>query len=117
MVKCLLAFMDFCYLVRRNAITSETLVEIQNALAKFHHHCDIFIQTGVHVDISLPRQHAAKHYLCSICLFGSPNGLCSSIMESKHIKAVKELWQRSSQYHALVQMLHTNSRMDKMAFA
>jgi hypothetical protein len=109
--------MDFCYLVRRNAITSETLVEIQMALTKFHHYRNIFIQTGVRVDISLPRQHAATHYLRSICLFGSPNGLCSSIMESKHIKAVKEPWRRSSRYHALVQMLRTNSRMDKMAFA
>ncbi|KAH9177891.1 hypothetical protein EDB89DRAFT_1809670, partial [Lactarius sanguifluus] len=48
-------------------------------------------------------------------LFGSPNGLCSSITESKHIKAVKEPWRRSSRYHALVQMLRTLSRLDKMA--
>jgi hypothetical protein len=109
--------MDFCYLVRRNALTSDMLRAIEETLAQFHHHRDIFIQSGVRVDISLPRQHALKHYPRSIRLFGSPNGLCSSMTESKHIKAVKEPWRRSSRYKALVQMLRTNSRMDKMAFA
>ena len=109
--------MDFCYLVRRNAVTSDMLHAIEETLAQFHHHRDIFIQSGVRIDISLPRQHALKHYPRSIRLFGSPNGLCSSMTESKHIKAVKEPWRRSSRYKALVQMLRTNSRMDKMAFA
>ena len=48
------------------------------------------------------------------CLFGSHNRLCSSITESKHIKAVKEPWRRSSWYHALSQMLQTLVRIDKM---
>ena len=109
--------MNFCYLVRRNAITSDTLREIENTLAQFHHHRKIFIETGVREDISLPRQHALKHYPRGICLFGSPNGLCSSMTESKHIKAVKEPWRRSSRFNALSQMLRTNSRLDKMSFA
>jgi hypothetical protein len=109
--------MNFCYLVRRNAITSDTLREIEDTLVQFHHHRKIFIQTGVRIDISMPRQHALKHYPRAICLFGSPNGLCSSMTESKHIKAVKEPWRRSSRYKALLQMLRTNSRLDKMSFA
>jgi hypothetical protein len=117
MVECFAAFMDFCYLVRRNSITNDALHEIENKLARFHHFRDIFIQTGVRTDISLPRQHALKHYPRSIRLFGSPNGLCSSMTESKHIKAVKEPWRRSGRHNALVQMLRTNCRMDKMASA
>ena len=117
MVKCLATFMNFCYLVRRNAITIDTLHEIENMLAQFHHYRQIFIQTGVQIDISMPRQHALKHYPCAICLFGSPNGLCSSMTESKHIKAVKEPWRRSSRHKALLQMLYTNSCLDKMSFA
>ncbi|KAJ7234817.1 hypothetical protein C8J57DRAFT_1574522, partial [Mycena rebaudengoi] len=115
MVKCLAAFMDFCYLVRRNSISSDDLVTIKDALDRFHHYRDIFIQTGVRVDISLPRQHSLIHYIRSIKLFGSPNGLCSSITESKHIKAVKEPWRRSSHFKALPQMLVTLCRLDKMA--
>ncbi|KAH7906149.1 hypothetical protein BJ138DRAFT_1016682 [Hygrophoropsis aurantiaca] len=118
MVKCLAAFLDFCYLARRNAISSETLQQLEAALARFHRHRQIFINTGVRENtISLPRQHSLKHYPRSIRLFGSPNGLCSSITESKHIKAVKEPWRRSSRFHALVQMLRTNCRLDKMAAA
>ncbi|KAJ7470114.1 hypothetical protein B0H11DRAFT_1730665 [Mycena galericulata] len=115
MVKCIAAFMDFCYLARRNSLNSDALDELHAALGRFHHQRNIFIQTGVRVDISLPRQHSLVHYARSIRLFGSPNGLCSSITESKHIKAVKEPWRRSSRYNALIQMLRTISRLDGLA--
>ncbi|KAJ7724027.1 hypothetical protein B0H16DRAFT_1736971 [Mycena metata] len=114
MVKCVAAFLDFCYTVRQNSLNSDTLEELKDALARVHHYRVIFIQTGVRVDISLPRQHSLIHYLPSIRLFGSPNGLCSSITESKHIKAVKEPWRRSSRYKALIQMLGTICRLDRL---
>ncbi|KAH9170341.1 hypothetical protein EDB89DRAFT_2220723 [Lactarius sanguifluus] len=117
MVKCVSAFLDFCYIARCNAISAEDLDNLQGALTRIHQYRDVFIRTGVRDDISLPRQHSLCHYLRSIRLFGSPNGLCSSITESKHIKAVKEPWRRSSRYRALVQMLRTLSRLDKMAAA
>ena len=91
MVKCLAAFLDFCYLVRHNSICTNTLDQISDALNHFHHYRKVFIETNVRIDnISLPQQHSLIHYLNSITLFGSPNGLCSSIMELKHIKAVKK---------------------------
>lgn len=109
------AFLEFCYLVRRNVITEKTLDEIQDALDRFHRYREIFITTGVVFTFSLPRQHSMMHYILLIRLFGAPNGLCSSITESKHIKAVKEPWRRSSRYKALGQMLVTNQRLDKLA--
>ena len=57
------------------------------------------------------------HYIDRIWDFGAPNGLCSSITESKHIKAVKEPWRRSNRFEALGQMLLTNLRLDKIAAA
>ncbi|KAJ7616603.1 hypothetical protein FB45DRAFT_1034921 [Roridomyces roridus] len=115
MVKSLATFMDLCYAVRRNAITAPDLVRVGNVLSRFHQHRAIFIELGVRADISLPRQHSLIHYIPSIRLFGSPNGLCSSITESKHIKAVKEPWRQSSRYNALKQMLVTLTRLDKLA--
>ncbi|KAF8326273.1 hypothetical protein F5887DRAFT_1197461 [Amanita rubescens] len=47
--------------------------------------------------------------------FGAPNGLCSSITESKHIKAIRKPWRRSSRFNALSRMLLTNQRLDKLA--
>ena len=112
------AFLEFCYLVRRDVITDKTLVALQDALSRFHQYREIFRTTGVHPDrFSLPHQHLLVHYEALIRLFGTPNGLCTSITESKHIKAVKEPWRCSNGYEALGQMLPTNQRLDKLAAA
>ena len=108
--------MEFCYLVRRNIITEDDILAIDNTVAKFHTEHSIF--DGIRPDgYSLPRQHSLVHYTFLIQEFGAPNGLCSSITKSKHIKAVKEPWRRSSHYEALGQMLVTNQRLDKLAAA
>jgi hypothetical protein len=65
----------------------------------------------------MPRQHSIMHYHALIRLFGAPNGLCSSITESKHIRAVKEPWRRSNCNEALGQILITNQRLDQLAAA
>ncbi|KAH9029736.1 hypothetical protein EDB84DRAFT_1562744 [Lactarius hengduanensis] len=115
MVRCISRFMDACYLARRNAISGSGLDRFQESVAQFHELRNIFITSGVRTSISLPRQHALVHYHFSIQLFGSPNGLCSSITESKHIKAVKEPWRRSSRYKALSQMLLVLLRLEKLS--
>ncbi|KAG2757557.1 hypothetical protein P692DRAFT_201835899 [Suillus brevipes Sb2] len=111
------AFLEFCYIVRREALTEDDLVKLQDALDRFHQYREIFKTTGVVSTFSLPRQHSLCHYILLIQLFGAPNGLCSSITESKHIKAVKEPWRRSSRFNALGQMLLTNQRLNKLAAA
>ena len=115
MVQALSAFMDFCYLVRRNIFDESTLDAIDISVAKFHAYRVVFEDVGVRSNFSLPRQHSMKHFRLLIEMFGAPNGLCSSITESKHIKAVKEPYRRSSHFEALGQMLLTNQRIDKLA--
>ena len=107
--------MELCFLFRRNAITTTDINQIQHGLTRLHRLREVFIEAGVRTDISLPRQHALLHYITGITLFGSPNGLCSSITESKHIVAVKRPWRRSSRYKALAQMVCTINRLDKLA--
>ncbi|KIJ91260.1 hypothetical protein K443DRAFT_28383, partial [Laccaria amethystina LaAM-08-1] len=85
MVQCISAFMNACYIACRNVINGLALEHFHQCIEEFHHLQNTFIQAGVRVSISLPRQHALFHYYNSIQLFGSPNGLCSSITESKHI--------------------------------
>ena len=95
------------------------------AIEKFHQYREIFRTTRARVDnardgtdaFSFPQQHALLHYVDRIKDFGVLNGLCSSITESKHIKAIKEPWRRSNGYEALGQMLTTNQRLDKLASA
>jgi hypothetical protein len=110
------AFLEFCYITRRNVVDTKALTELEDALARFHQYRTAFQELGVRPDgCSLPRQHSLTHYISLIKAFGAPNGLCSSITESKHIKAVKEPWRRSNRYKALGQMLLTNQRLDKLA--
>jgi hypothetical protein len=112
------AFLEFCYIVRRDFINEEALLELTDSLNRFHHYRAIFVELGIRPDgISLPRQHSLIHYHASIRAFGAPNGLCSSITESKHIVAVKDPWRRSNRHKALGQMLLTNQRLDKLAAA
>src|SRR6266436_1238849 len=114
MVQALSSFLDFCYLVRRNILDESTLDALDVAVTKFHEYRVVFEEVGVRSNFSLPRQHSIKHFRLLIQMFGAPNGLCSSITESKHIKAVKEPYRRSSHFEALGQMLLTNQRIDKL---
>jgi hypothetical protein len=112
------AFLEFCYIVRHDVITKETLQNLQDALTRYHYYQTIFEELGICPDgFTLPRQHSLVHYLSLIRAFGAPNGICSSITESKHIKAVKEPWRQSNRYNALGQMLLTNQRLNKLAAA
>ena len=114
------AFLEFYYIACRNIITEDSLEQLNVALRKFHNARQVFSGT-VRVDgpsaFSLPRQHAMVHYYDHIKNFGAPNGLCSSITESKHIAAVKRPWRRSNKHDALSQMLKSNTRLDKLAAA
>ncbi|EGO01325.1 hypothetical protein SERLA73DRAFT_167426 [Serpula lacrymans var. lacrymans S7.3] len=110
------AFLDFCYLVRHDTHSDSTIQKVQDAVKDFHHSRTIFETLGVRpTGFSLPQQHSLQHYPWLIRMFGSPNSLCLSITESRHITAVKEAWRRSSRFEALGQMLLINQRLDKLA--
>src|SRR4030088_1049434 len=115
MVQTMRAFLEFCYIARRDVHDTNSLVALDDALQRFHHYREIFC-TNVRADgFNLPRQHSLIHYVRLIRTFGAPNGLCSFITESKHIKAVKEPWRRSSRFEALSQMLLIRRRVSSFA--
>ncbi|KDQ58372.1 hypothetical protein JAAARDRAFT_128445 [Jaapia argillacea MUCL 33604] len=116
MVRCIAAFLDFCYLARRPSHDSPCLASMAEALGRFHHYRVIFEEEGIRPNgFSLPRQHAMVHYIKNIQLFGSPNGLCSSITESKHIPVVKRPWRASNRNQPIGQMIRRNTRNSKLA--
>lgn len=116
MVQAIRALLEFCYIARQEVHTQTTIDNLTDALARFHRLREIFSTSGVRKDgFNLPRQHSLKHWAKMIWDFGAPSGLCTSIIESKHIPAVKKPWRRSSHNQPLDQMLTTNQRMDKLA--
>ena len=118
MAQCLAVFLDFAYTARRSEHDTVSLSAMGEALTYFHELWVIFVETGVRPDgFGLPRQHSLVHYIRSIQQFGSPNGLCLSITESKHIEAVKEMWRRSNHNEPIDQMLGTLTRLSKLSAA
>ena len=118
MVRALRTFIEFVDLARQNTHDTQTFKDMDKALNRFHQYRESFVKAGVHEPHSTPpQQHSLVHYTRAIRLFGSPNGLCTSITESKHIKAIKQPWRRSNRFNALGQMLITNQRLDKLAAA
>ncbi|KAJ7170354.1 hypothetical protein C8R43DRAFT_1120786 [Mycena crocata] len=116
MVQAVASVIEFCHLVRRSVVDEDTLLAIDAEVDRFHVNREIF-RTIRPDGFSLPRQHSMVHYRSWIQAFGAPNGLCSSITESKHIKAVKKPYRRSNRNKPLSQMLLTNQRLDKLAAA
>jgi len=120
MVHAISSFMEFFYLVSiLSAVASSLrttfllLIMLSPNFTLNAAFLTMFILMGIHYPVN-------THLFITHSLFkkfGAPNGLCSSITKLKHIKAVKEPWQRSSHYEALVQMLVTNQHLDKLAAA
>lgn len=117
MVKTLQYLIEFCSLMRQNILDTICIEKLHMLLILYHESWQVFIHTGVRMQSQPPCQHCLVHYPKLIRAFGAPNGLCSSITESKHIKAVKEPWWQSNHFHALGQMLITNQHLDKLMAA
>ena len=118
MVKCIAGFLNVCYIVQHADITKASLNEFDSVLVWFHSYQSILQTASVHpTGFSLPCQHSLIHYWCLIEKFGAPNGLCSSITESRHITAIKKPGCWSNCYKALGQILLTNQQLDKLAAA
>ena len=112
------AFLEFCYVARRSVLTEDDLDKLKDALTRFHRYWSIFVTDGVcEKGISLPRQHALVHYHALIRLFGAPNGLCTSLSESKHKDSTKAVYRRSNRNNPLGQMLVANTRIDQLSAA
>ena len=112
------AFLEFCYVARRSVLTEDDLDKLKDALTRFHRYRSIFVTDGVcEKGISLPRQHALVHYHALIRLFGAPNGLCTSLSESKHKDSTKAVYRRSNRNNPLGQMLVANTRIDQLSAA
>ena len=92
MVRAVRDLIEFSYLVRHDVHDTQSLQAVEAALKSFHRNREIFRTSGVVQHFNYPCQHSLKHYVAMIRAYGAPNGLCSSMTENKHIKAVKKPW-------------------------
>ena len=115
MVHTVHGLIEFSYLICQDVHDTQSLKAIDDTLKNFHANHEIFKTSGVIKAFNHPHQHFLKHYVASICAYGSPNSLCSMMTENKYIKAVKKPWRHSSCYKAMKQMLPTNQCVDKLS--
>jgi hypothetical protein len=113
-VRCGRELLECLYRIRADEHDDNSLAELAEHERLYVQLREIFRTTGVREDFNLPRQHGLFHFLPNIKRFGSANGLCTTLTESKHRKVIKEPWRRSSHYEALLQMLKINSRLDQI---
>ena len=111
------AFLEFCYIVCQPSLDEADLEALDSALKHFEVERTIFEEVGIcPKGIFIPCIHALQHYHQLIQQFGAPNGLCTSITESKHFDAVKKPWRKSNQHEALGQMLITKQHLENIAY-
>jgi hypothetical protein len=114
MVRACRELLECLYIIRADEHDDESLAELEKHEQLYVEFREIFRETGVRADFNLPRQHALFHWRPRIQDFGSMNGTCTTLVESKHRTAIKEPWRRSSKYEPMHQMLITNSRMTQL---
>ncbi|TFK99804.1 hypothetical protein BDV98DRAFT_509975, partial [Pterulicium gracile] len=106
MIKAFPAFFDFCYIARCNAIPTDTLEELEDALQRFHQYCSVFAGAN----LLLPQQHLMSHYPAGIRLFVTPYAAGTFLLSYLHYHSVKKPWRRSNRYEALPKMLLIQQR-------
>ncbi|KAG8214012.1 hypothetical protein J3R82DRAFT_10767 [Butyriboletus roseoflavus] len=116
-MKAIHAFLKVCYIAQHNVIYKKSLHDLRHALNHFHQYCEIFHEVSVHNNFSLPCQHSLTHHESLIWLFSTPNGISTSITESKHIVTVKRSWYHLSKNNTLRQILQTNLHLPQLAAA
>jgi hypothetical protein len=107
--------LEMLYIVRADEHDDHSLANLRDHEQLYLQYREIFRTTGTREHFNLPRQHALFHFRHNIEDFGSANGVCTTLSESKHKTAIKEPWRRTNQNAPIRQMLTINTRMDQLA--
>ena len=90
------AVLDFLYLAQYPVHTSDTLMELANALDQFHENKNVFIDLGVRDGFNIPKIHFLRHYCEKIKLFGTTDNYNTQATERLHIDYAKEAYRASN---------------------
>lgn len=115
LVRALRALLDFLYLARYPAHTTETLSLLEDALRRFHANKDIFVQLGVRQHFKLPKLHALDHYVQSIKLFGTTDNYDTQYTERLHIDFAKDAYRATNRKDEFPQMTVWLERREKVS--
>ncbi|KAI0683940.1 hypothetical protein BC835DRAFT_1515409 [Cytidiella melzeri] len=113
-VRCVRAILDFLYLAQYPVHTDDTLVLLDDALARFHADKQVFVDLGIREHFNLPKLHFALHYSQSIRLFGTTDNFNTEYTERLHIDFTKDAYQSTNRKDEFAQMTVWLERREKV---
>ncbi|KAH9021194.1 hypothetical protein EDB85DRAFT_1872004, partial [Lactarius pseudohatsudake] len=113
------ALLDFLYLAQLPSHTTETLLRLEESLARFHNNKDVFVDLGVREHFKIPKLHSLLHYKSSITLFGSTAGLTTDNYNTEqterlHIDLTKDAYRATNRKDEYPQMTAWLERREKI---
>ncbi|KAH9013253.1 hypothetical protein EDB84DRAFT_1444325 [Lactarius hengduanensis] len=108
------ALLDFLYLAQLPSHTTETLLRLEESLARFHNNKDVFVDLGVREHFKIPKLHSLLHYKSSITLFGSTDNYNTEQTERLHIDLTKDAYRATNRKDEYPQMTAWLERREKI---
>ncbi|KAI9430032.1 hypothetical protein H4582DRAFT_2114015 [Lactarius indigo] len=103
-IRSVYALLDFLYLAQLPSQTANTVVQLDEALARFHSNKAIFVDLGVREHFNIPKFHSLMHYTRSIALFGTTDNYNTEQTERLHIDFTKDAYHATNHKDEYPQM-------------
>jgi hypothetical protein len=113
-IKSVRVLLDFLYLAQLPSHTSETLIRLEESLARFHNNKGVFVDIGVRNDFHFPKIHSLLHYRSSITLFGTTDNYNTEQTERLHVDYTKHAFGATNHKDEEPQMTIWNERREKI---
>jgi hypothetical protein len=94
--------------------TTETLRNLQNALATFHNNKSIFVDLGVREHFNFPKLHSLTHYVSCIESLGTTDNYNTEYTERLHIDLAKDAYRATNHKDEYSQMTLWLERKEKV---
>jgi hypothetical protein len=114
LLRAVCSILDFLYLSQLPMHTTETLHNLQNALATFHDNKSIFIDLGVREHFNFPKLHSLTHYVSCIESLGTTDNYNTEYTECLHIDFAKDAYQATNHKDEYPQMTLWLERKEKV---
>ena len=114
LIRAVRALLDFLYLSQLPSHTADTLLRLEDSLARFHQNKDIFIDLGIRVHFNFPKLHGLLHYQSSITLFGTTDNYNTEQTERLHIDVIKLPYRATNRKDKYPQMAVWVERHEKV---
>ncbi|EIW62729.1 uncharacterized protein TRAVEDRAFT_113577 [Trametes versicolor FP-101664 SS1] len=103
-IHCVQALVDFVYLAQYPVHSDTTLLQLRDALARFHAEKEVFVRLGIREHFNIPKLHSLLHYVDAIVEVGCVDGLNTETSERLHIDFAKKAYRGSSRREYFAQM-------------